>query len=181
MSILKKGMSGAPVKRVQERLEIDADGIFGAGTEKAVREFQKFNGLTADGIAGPDTFTAMGLNELVLLRKGIRGEAVQKLQSALGIDADGKFGPGTEKAVREFQQKNGLTVDGMAGPETLAKLDSFSEFNEETVKEALVRPDEEKYEIEPIPGVDGIKVIAGSVVGGAEEKSVWGRVKGWFS
>jgi len=36
MSILKRGMSGVPVKRLQEHLELDADGIFGAGTEKAV-------------------------------------------------------------------------------------------------------------------------------------------------
>jgi len=181
MSILKRGMSGVPVKRVQERLDLDADGIFGAGTEKAVREFQQANGLTADGIAGPDTFTAMGLNELVLLRKGIRGDTVRKLQSALGIDADGKFGPGTEKAVREFQQANGLSVDGMAGPETLAKLDNFTDFDEETVKGAAVRPDEEQYEIESIPEVDGTKVIAASAVDGSGSKSVWGRVKGWFS
>ncbi len=30
-------------------------------------------------------------------------------------DADGKFGPNTEKAVRALQKKNGLTVDGMVG------------------------------------------------------------------
>lgn len=181
MSILKKGMSGVPVKRVQERLKINTDGIYGAVTEKALREFQQSHGLTADGIAGPDTFTAMGLNELVLLRKGIRGDTVRKLQSALGIDADGKFGPGTEKAVREFQKTHGLKVDGMAGPETLANLDGFSDFTEDTVKEALVRADEEKFEIEPIPEVDGTKVVAGSAAGDIEEKSIWGRVKGWFS
>ena len=79
MSILKKGMSGVPVKRVQERLKINTDGIYGAVTEKALREFQQSHGLTADGIAGPDTFTAMGLNELVLLRKGISGDTVRKL------------------------------------------------------------------------------------------------------
>lgn len=174
-------MSGVPVKRLQERLELDADGIFGAGTEKAVREFQQSKDLTADGIAGPDTFTAMGLNELVLLRRGIRGETVRKLQSSLGIDADGKFGPGTEKAVREFQLANDLAVDGMAGPATLAKMSGFTAFNDNTVKEAEVRPDEEQYEVEPIPDVDGTQVVAGSVVGGTEGTSVWGRVKGWFS
>jgi peptidoglycan hydrolase-like protein with peptidoglycan-binding domain len=70
MSILKKGMRGVPVKRLQERLGIDSDGIYGPGTEKAVREYQASAGLAADGIAGPDTFTALGLNELVLLRVG---------------------------------------------------------------------------------------------------------------
>jgi len=96
------------------------------GVEKALKAFQEANGLVVDGIAGPDTFAAMGLHELVLLRKGSRGAQVKKLQTGLGIDADGKFGPGTEKAVKDFQAANGLTADGMAGPNTLAKMSTFA-------------------------------------------------------
>jgi peptidoglycan hydrolase-like protein with peptidoglycan-binding domain len=95
MSILKKGMTGAPVKRMQEKLGIGADGVFGPGTEKVVKAFQEKSGLKADGIAGPDTFMAMGLEELVLLRVGTRGETVKTLQKALGLEADGRFGPAT--------------------------------------------------------------------------------------
>jgi len=80
MSILRKGLKAVPVKRLQERLGVTADGDFGPGTEKALRDFQSANGLTIDAIAGPDTFTAMGPHELVLLRKGSRGAAVKKLQ-----------------------------------------------------------------------------------------------------
>ena len=181
MSIVKRGMRGAPVKRLQEKLGIEADGIFGPGTEKAVRDFQTSNGLAVDGIAGPDTFTALGLPELVLLRVGTRGDAVKKLQSALGIDADGRFGPATEKAVKAFQSENGLDVDGLAGPETLAKIDSFSEFTTETIAKAAVQPDEEAFEGEPMPELEGTKVVAGSAIAVPEKKSVWGRVKGWFS
>jgi peptidoglycan hydrolase-like protein with peptidoglycan-binding domain len=181
MSILKKGMRGAPVKRLQEKLGIGADGIFGPGTEKAVREFQTSAGLAADGIAGPDTFTAIGLPELVLLRVGTRGETVKKLQAALGVAADGRFGPATEKAVREFQAANGLHVDGLAGPETLAKLDAFPEVTEETVEKAVVQPDEEAFESEPMPEIKGVEVVTGSVVPLPEKGSVWSRVKGWFS
>ncbi len=181
MSILKKGMSGAPVKRLQEKLGISADGIFGPGTAKALQEFQKSAGLTADGIAGPDTFTALGLEELILLRVGLRGEAVKKLQAALGVDADGRFGPGTEKAVKDFQKAQGLTVDGLAGPETLAKLDAFAEITEETVSKASVRADEKQFESEPMPEIKGTEVLAGSVISVPEDESVWGRVKGWFS
>ena len=47
MSILKRGMSGAPVKRLQKKLDIDADGIFGPGTENAVKAFQEANGISA--------------------------------------------------------------------------------------------------------------------------------------
>ena len=40
---------------------INADGIFGKGTEFSVKEFQKINGLVADGIVGPSTWDCMGL------------------------------------------------------------------------------------------------------------------------
>ena len=40
MSILKRGLKGAPVRRLQAKLGVTADGDFGPGTEKAVRDFQ---------------------------------------------------------------------------------------------------------------------------------------------
>jgi peptidoglycan hydrolase-like protein with peptidoglycan-binding domain len=125
MSILLRGLRGEPVKRLQEKLGVEADGIFGPGTEKALKDYQKANGLQVDGIAGPDTFSHMGLYDLVLLRRGTRGSTVKKLQQKLSIDADGKFGPGTEKAVKEYQANNGLKADGLVGPNTLAKLELF--------------------------------------------------------
>ena len=182
MSILKRGLKGAPVKRLQEKLGIAADGDFGPGTEAAVKAFQEKAGLAVDGIAGPDTFTALGLPELVLLRKGTRGAQVKKLQEALGIGADGIFGSGTEAAVKAFQEENGLDVDGLAGPETLAKMNSFEEMTPEVAEAATVRPDEEVFDSEPLPELDGgVVVSTGSVLPVPEKKSVWGRVKGWFS
>ncbi len=56
------------------------------------------------------------------LRKGSKGEGVKKMQAALGIKADGDFGPGTEAALKKWQARNGLIADGIAGPRTLAKL-----------------------------------------------------------
>jgi peptidoglycan hydrolase-like protein with peptidoglycan-binding domain len=50
------------------------------------------------------------------------GSSVAELQRALGIPADGIYGPQTRRAVRRFQRANGLTVDGIAGPQTLAAL-----------------------------------------------------------
>lgn len=181
MSILRRGMKGAPVKRMQEMLGVAADGDFGPGTEKAVKEFQKSKGLAVDGVAGPDTFTAMGLYELVLLRRGSRGEAVKTLQEGLGIGADGIFGGGTEKAVKDFQAAHGLKVDGIAGPKTLAKLDSFAAITEETVKKAEVRPDEKGFASEPMPEIKGAEVVEGSEgEDQLEETSIWSKVTGWF-
>jgi hypothetical protein len=59
--LLKIGSRGQQVKDLQEFLGTDADGIFGKGTEAAVKEWQVANGLVADGLVGPATWDAMGL------------------------------------------------------------------------------------------------------------------------
>src|SRR6056300_867539 len=64
----------------------------------------------------------MDIDDIGVLRKGSRGEGVKMMQEALGIGADGAFGPGTERALKEWQAANGLTADGIAGPATLGKL-----------------------------------------------------------
>jgi len=53
-----------------------------------------------------------------LIRLGSRGRAVTVAQRALGIKADGRFGPKTRAAVRAFQHQWHLTVDGIVGPKT---------------------------------------------------------------
>ena len=64
----KRGSSGQTVTEMQKRLKRwgyysgAADGIYGSGTEKAVKYFQQKNGLSADGKAGPATLRAMGIN-----------------------------------------------------------------------------------------------------------------------
>jgi peptidoglycan hydrolase-like protein with peptidoglycan-binding domain len=50
------------------------------------------------------------------------GSSVTALQSALGISADGVYGPQTRAAVKRFQRSHGLAVDGIAGPATLGAL-----------------------------------------------------------
>lgn len=59
--LLKNGSQGSDVKLLQEFLNLDADGIFGKGTEAAVKAFQQANGLTVDGIVGASTWDTMGV------------------------------------------------------------------------------------------------------------------------
>jgi putative chitinase len=58
----------------------------------------------------------------MLLKIGSNGEDVKKLQEKLGLNADGAFGPGTDKAVKEWQTANGLTADGIVGNGTWEKM-----------------------------------------------------------
>jgi peptidoglycan hydrolase-like protein with peptidoglycan-binding domain len=57
--LLKVGSSGEDVKKLQEKLGLTADGIFGPGTQSKVKEWQAANGLTADGIVGNGTWSKM--------------------------------------------------------------------------------------------------------------------------
>ena len=170
MAILKKGLSGEPVRRLQAKLGVTADGEFGPGTETALKAWQTGKGLSADGIAGPDTFMSMGLYELVLLKQGTRGDTVKKLQEKLGVGADGQFGPGTEKAVREYQSKNGLAADGLAGPATLAHMQLFREITPDVVKQSQV------------PASSVVEAAKDAVASaGSGLRSIWDTIKSMVS
>jgi peptidoglycan hydrolase-like protein with peptidoglycan-binding domain len=120
---LKRGSEGPRVAKVQQWLGIGADGIFGPGTKRAVKRFQRRHGLTADGIVGPVTWSTLKRGRA---RKASSGggkrSAVVLLQRELGIGADGIFGPATEAAVKSFQSNHGLTADGIVGPATWSAL-----------------------------------------------------------
>lgn len=69
---LQRGSTGPAVSELQERLNelgatppLDVDGIFGAKTDAAVKEFQANNGLEVDGIVGPLTAAALGPGVIV--------------------------------------------------------------------------------------------------------------------
>jgi peptidoglycan hydrolase-like protein with peptidoglycan-binding domain len=111
------------------------DGVFGPVTKTAVVEFQSGEGLVADGIVGPKTWTALGGTqpEPPTLQQGSHGTVVQKLQTALNegrgdfspdtdppLAVDGNFGPKTAAAVKGTQQLAGITADGIVGLQTWA-------------------------------------------------------------
>lgn len=142
---LKRGDKGSAVKKLQELLVAKGynpngiDGEFGPGCEKAVKQYQKDNGLTADGIVGPKTWEKLlavskpievpkeePKNDKPILKKGSKGGSVDELKMLLinhgEVPFDNVFDDSTLKAVKEFQKKNGLEVDGCVGPKTWAAL-----------------------------------------------------------
>lgn len=152
---LRYGDQGLDVKYIMQRLydleyyNKKVDEIFGSGMLKAVKAFQKKNGLTADGKVGPATLKALFSDSVLdaddaipapeeqipegrTMVKGDKGDDVKAAQIRLTIlgyydgKLDGIFGKGTLAAVRSFQARNALTVDGKIGPRTLAKLQSSS-------------------------------------------------------
>lgn len=139
--ILKVGSRGAEVVKLQTKLKEQnyfsskVDGIYGPLTRNAVVKFQQSNRLLVDGIAGPQTLSALynaapkaTSQTSTLLRMWSRGQAVKDLQSQLKSlnyytsSVDGIYGSLTANAVRAFQRDNGLVVDGIAGPKTFAAL-----------------------------------------------------------
>ena len=78
-------------------------------------------GMDAEDL-GEDDGATIDVDDIGVLRKGCKGAGVKIMQEALGIGADGAFGPGTERALKAWQTANGLTADGIAGPMTLEKL-----------------------------------------------------------
>ena len=142
MNTISLGARGDDVRDVQSRLAglgyaIDAEehGVFGATTQRAVREFQQRRQLIVDGLVGEDTWQelveaarTLGDRVLYLRSPSYRGDDVRDLQgrlNLLGFDAgreDGILGERTHNAIRDFQRNVALVPDGIVGPVTLEAL-----------------------------------------------------------
>jgi peptidoglycan hydrolase-like protein with peptidoglycan-binding domain len=135
--VAKKGDRTPQVKQLQTLLIAaginvrgGADGIFGSGTEAAVKDYQGRRGLTVNGMADTPTATLLGmLPATPLLAKGAHSSAVTTMQQqliAVGITvkggADGWYGSGTSAAVSTFQANKGIPVTGSLDAATAAIL-----------------------------------------------------------
>lgn len=143
--VFRRGDAGIEVADLKDRFvalglldlaHVGDPGAYDESLERAVRAFQQQRGLNADGVVGGSTFRALEearwrLGDRVLVHLPGRlqcGDDVLSLQQQL-LDlgfktgrVDGRFGPVTEQAVREFQRNIGVPTDGTCGPSTLKAL-----------------------------------------------------------
>ncbi|MBV9784094.1 MAG: peptidoglycan-binding protein [Acidisphaera sp.] len=136
--ILRPGSTGNDVKRLQRIFVMmkqlggadDIDGVFGPNTESAVKSFQQADGLTVDGVVGPQTWAALPADpDTPEIGPGATGAVVSALQNGLTRifgqgtaeapgPIDGDFGAKTEASVRAYQAQRGVAVDGVVGDQT---------------------------------------------------------------
>ncbi|PGP12006.1 peptidase [Bacillus cereus] len=140
--LLKQGTSNNEVKQLQDNLRklnyfhVNSTGYFGSITKSSVIQFQGDKGLSADGIVGPNTKSAIAnalngtstssqpSNGNGLLKQGTSNNEVQQLQDNLrklnyfNANSTGYFGSITKSSVIQFQSDKGLSADGIVGPNT---------------------------------------------------------------
>lgn len=115
--MLKIGNKGEEVKRLQEALGINNDGIFGKQTEEAVKLFQKKNGLEVDGIVGDKTWSALGFKDEINIIKMPLGVHISKAPNreikylAIHFTAGSSSKAGSAKSVKHVFESRKASAD----------------------------------------------------------------------
>ena len=107
-------------RRLRFLQSLDNWSVFGGGWSRRVASVRSDAVAMAGGL---DSMQAAAPTvEFTTVKKGSSGDWVRKLQSALGLHVDGKFGPVTENALKAWQAAHGLEADGIAGRNTYRAL-----------------------------------------------------------
>jgi peptidoglycan hydrolase-like protein with peptidoglycan-binding domain len=150
---VKFGERSPEVAALQQRLQklgyfnTKATGYYGPITREAVMRYQQAQGLTPDGVVGPNTQAALGTSRSQAAEEpvhptwkvGDSGSKVKEIQEKLAMagypaSTNGVFDEQTREAVQLFQQAKKLSVDGIVGKNTLAALSDNSS-NQSTLPE----------------------------------------------
>lgn len=135
----RSGDIGKPVTELKEKLVLlgyaswsNPSPNYGKHTSNRVKDFQRANGLTVDGIAGNATLNKID-NMLKQYENGDSGEHIRKFKQdlvKLGFarwsNPSPNYGPITANVVKDFQRHFGLKVTGIADRRTLAKINEIT-------------------------------------------------------
>lgn len=112
------GDRGSTVKAIQRKVGVSADGIFGPATRSAVQRWQRRHNLSADGVVGPRTGTKMNLGRSSSGSSGSSSSGSSGSSSSRtnfsGLVRQGARG----SIVKQIQRKVGASADGVFGPAT---------------------------------------------------------------
>lgn len=127
MEILKKGISSNEVKIFKYLLGFSeikmATPEFDDAFETAVKEFQKANNLTVDGIIGNEARQKIASKlPTTSTIKNRKSRETCALQVFFNLTEDGIFGSKTKAAVKDYQNQHNLSADGVVGPKTWSML-----------------------------------------------------------
>lgn len=124
--ILRKGARGSQVKKLQKRLnslgylksKLVEDGVFGLGTYAAIVEFQKCEGLTADGIVGQKTWSALvsanthTSSSVIKKKHNPQAPLANIAKKYLGVKETGNNLAGTSKELLAIFKADNLAPNG---------------------------------------------------------------------
>jgi peptidoglycan hydrolase-like protein with peptidoglycan-binding domain len=116
--VLKVGSRGPAVSALQEELGIPSDGIFGKQTKRAVKRFQRSEGLEVDGIAGPATLSALGLADAARSSKGTSVSSILEsiAQCESGGDPTAVSPSGQYRGKYQFSRETWKSLGGKGDP-----------------------------------------------------------------
>lgn len=154
---LRNGSEGQAVKNVQQRLKElgyytgSVDGVFGSGTEQAVRSFQSVNGLNVDGVVGSRTLSKLNSSSAIKKPKATAKPTAKPNVYAtnrptpksytpselnkyryLQLGSSGSDVTRLQNRLKELGYFNG-TVNGYFGEDTKAAVEAFQKRNGEWV------------------------------------------------
>lgn len=128
--------ANAKVLELQKLLKLygypigNPDGQLGPNTRKAIAMFQEDQGIKVSRFVDYITWDRLNMfvDSGLIIKGDVNTWAVQKALRNAGFNPgpiDGKYGAGTDKALRSFQKAMGLTPDGKIGFRTLRELHDF--------------------------------------------------------
>ena len=123
----RRAAAAEAAKAAKEGQKPAADNNKPLDTNNFIKDQAQPDVTTAGPKAGQQL--ANRIHQNAILKQGNNGPEVQELQQLLNrsganppLETDGKFGPKTEQALRQFQQTSGIKVDGKFGPQSLGSL-----------------------------------------------------------